>query len=278
MVARNDRDVFDAALAQAANDTAHLGPYRRAQFDGTAERVVDRDHDQGVAFAMGLVERRFDLSRQRDTLRLHEAPAADAHPMPVDADRDPIADLVLGRIGRRQMEALLLRLVQDGERDRMMKSPFRGCGEAQQLRRTEAVGGDHPPDLGPFPRQCAGLVEQHGVDLAQEVECPPVLDEDAFLRAERQCRQHRQRRRHADAGPEVAVDDRHRSRRAQRRKGETTQTKGRDHRLVGELLALVLRSEFVTGAVVQDLGDLRGGGLTAGFLDRDLDLAGDHDR
>ena len=133
VVARDDRDVLDAALAQALDDAADLGPYRRAQLERAAELVVDGDHHHRVAFAMHLVEGVFHLSRQRDTLQLHEAPAADAHSMPVDADRDAIADLVLGRIGQRQAQALLLRLLQDGERDRVMKPPLGRRSEAKDL-------------------------------------------------------------------------------------------------------------------------------------------------
>ena len=132
-------------------------------------------------------------------------------------------------------------------------------------------------DLGSLARQSAGLVEQHRVDFAQQVERAPVFDQNTLLRAERQCRQHCQRCRHTDAGSEVAVDDRHGARRAQRGQREPAQTKRRNHRLVGEPLALVLRGELVAGAVVQDLGDLRGRGLAARFLDRDMHLAGDHD-
>ena len=39
----------------------------------------------------------------------------------------------------------------------------------------------------------------------------------------------------------------------------------------------MLQGELIAGAVVQDLGDLGGRSLAARFLDRDMDLAGDHD-
>ena len=63
-----------------------------------------------------------------------------------------------------------------------MKPLLRRRRETKDLRRVEAVGGNHSPDLGPLARQCTGLVEEHCVDLAQEVECAPVLNQDTFLR------------------------------------------------------------------------------------------------
>ena len=159
-----------------------------------------------------------------------------------------------------------------------MKPPLCRRSEAQDVQRIEAVGGNHPPDLRPLPRQCAGLVEQHRVDLAQQVERAPVFDQDTLLRTERERGEHRQGRRHTNAGSEIAVNDRDRACGAQGGKRKPAQTEGRDHHFVGDLLALVLRGELVTGAVVQDLGDLGSRGLAARFFDRDMDLAGDHDR
>ena len=197
--------------------------------------------------------------------------------MPVNADRDAVADLVLGRVGHRQAEALLRRLLQDRERDRVMKPPLRRRGKAEDFQRIETVGGDHPSDLRPLARQCAGLVEEYRIDLAEQVESAPVLDEDPLLSAERQCRQHPQRCRHSNARAEITVQRRYRALRADRCPGNCTDGQGRDHRLVGELLAPVLRGELVAGSVIEDLGDFRGRGIAARFLDRDLDLACYHD-
>ena len=163
---------------------------------------------------MGVVERRFDFSRQRDTFDLHEAAAADTHPTPVDANGDAIANLVLRTVRRRQSQAQFPALLTDRARDRVMK-PLLGCGrKAKDLQRVETIGADHPADLRSLARQCPGLVEKDGVDLAEKVERSSILNEDAPLRAERQCRQHRQRCRHPDAGAKVAIDHRHRALRA----------------------------------------------------------------
>src|SRR5262249_7085615 len=99
VVARDDCDVLDAALAQALDDAADLGPCRRPQFERTAEFVIDGDHHHRVAFAVYRLDGVFNLAAQRNALQLHEAPAADAHAVPVDADGNAIADLVLGHVG-----------------------------------------------------------------------------------------------------------------------------------------------------------------------------------
>ena len=78
MVARDDRDVLDPAVAQPLDDLADLGPDGRLELDRAAEAVVDADHHHRIALAMGLVEGLADLGRQRDPLHLHEPLAADA--------------------------------------------------------------------------------------------------------------------------------------------------------------------------------------------------------
>src|SRR6516164_7419481 len=162
----------DATLAQTLDDAADLGPYRRPQLERAAELVVDGDHHHRVAFAMRLVQGIVYLSGQRDTLQLHEASAADAHSVPVDTDRDAIADFVLGRVCQRQAEALVCCLLQNCQSDRVVE-PALGCsGEPNNLDRPKTIGADHPPDFGPLARQCAGLVEEHGIDLAQQIESP----------------------------------------------------------------------------------------------------------
>jgi hypothetical protein len=62
-----------------------------------------------------------------------------------------------------------------------MKSPLRRCSKSQDLQRFAAVGGDRQPDLWPLARQCAGLVGEDRVDLAQKVEGAPVLHENPLL-------------------------------------------------------------------------------------------------
>ena len=193
MVAGDDRDVLDAALTQAADDAADFGTYRRPQLECAAQLVVDGDHHHRVAFAVRLIERRLDLSGQRHTLRLREAAAADAHSMHAietigDADGDAVTDLELGRVGGWQAQPLLGCLLQDRQRNRVVELPLRRGREAQDLPWTKAVGANYPPDFGPIAGQGAGLVEQHRIDLRQQIERPPVLDQDAPLRAERQCR------------------------------------------------------------------------------------------
>src|SRR4029077_11526938 len=165
MVAGDDRDVLDAAITQAADDVADLGTYCRPQLERAAEPVIDGDHHHRMAFAVRLVECRFDLPRQRHALHLHEAAAADAHSMHAvdaigDADGDAVADLVLGRIGGQQAQSPLRCLLEDRQRNRVVELPLRSRSEAQDLQWTKAIGANDATYFGPLPGQGAGLVEQ----------------------------------------------------------------------------------------------------------------------
>ena len=68
---------------------------------------------------------------QRDPFRLEEPAAADADGMALDLDGDAVADLVLGVVGRRQVEAQLAGLVQDRQGDRVVELPLGGRREQQ---------------------------------------------------------------------------------------------------------------------------------------------------
>ena len=78
VVARDDRDVLDPALAQAGDDLPDLGPDRRLQLDRAAQPVVHADHHHRVTLAVRLVEGLADFGRQLDPFHLHEPLAADA--------------------------------------------------------------------------------------------------------------------------------------------------------------------------------------------------------
>ena len=199
--------------------------------------------------------------------------------MPFDVDGDAVADLVLRVVGRRQARArapaALCRIARA-----IGWWNFRSAAAAKPRiwSGVEPVGGDDPADLGPLAGQRAGLVEEDRVDLVHQLERPAVLDQDALVGAQGQRAEHRQRRGHADAGAEVAVEHRHRAGGAHRGQADGADGQGRDHRLVGQPLALVLRGQLVAGRVVEDLADLGRGRLAARRLDRDEDLAGDHHR
>ena len=71
---------------------------------GAAELVVDAHHHHRVPLAVRLVEGLPHLGGQLDSLHLHEPLAAHAHRVAVDVHGDPVADLVLGLVGRRQRQ------------------------------------------------------------------------------------------------------------------------------------------------------------------------------
>ena len=165
--------------------------------------------------------------------------------------------------------------MEDRQGDRVVKLLLGGRGEPQHRRlvpRRAGVDGSH---FRPFPSQRPRLVEQHGVDLVHQIERPAVLDQDSAAGTQLQRTEHRQRGGHADAGAEVAVDDRDGARRPQRREAQAAQGQHRDHGLVGQPLAGVLAGELVAGRVGQDLADLRAGGFGTARLDGHEQLAGD---
>ncbi len=100
MVSGDNGDVLDAAYAQAPDNLRHLRPHRSAQFQCTAECIVHSHHHHRVAFAMSLFQRFLGLRRERDALHIHEAAAADADQMAVDANADAITHLVLHGVAK----------------------------------------------------------------------------------------------------------------------------------------------------------------------------------
>ena len=199
--------------------------------------------------------------------------------VPVDVDRDAVADLVLGVVGRRQGEAQLLGLVQDRQGDRVVELPLGGRREAagsarRRSRRpammrptsgrsrvsvpvlskrtvsTSFISSSARPSLTRMPllaHRASELSMASGAAMRMPV--PKSLLSTAT----------------APAGPIVAMPER-------------ADGQGRDHGLVGQPLALVLRGQLVAGRVVEDLADLGRRRLAARHLDRDLDLAGHHHR
>ena len=120
-----------------------------------------------MAFAVGLLERGRNLVRQRNAFHLHEPATADADPAPLDGDCDPMAHLVLCRVHGRNIQPFLVRLLQDGARDRVVEAVFGGCRIPQDVHRRIAVGRNDLADLRAFARQRAGFVEKHRIDFAE---------------------------------------------------------------------------------------------------------------
>ena len=80
---------------------------------------------------------------QLDALHLHEPLAADADRVAVDMDGDAVADLVLRVVGRRQVEAQLLGLVEDRQGDRDGGTSVRRPRRSRRIcSRVEAVSRD----------------------------------------------------------------------------------------------------------------------------------------
>ena len=214
-----------------------------------------------------------DLRRNLDPLRLDEPLAADADGVPLDLDRDAVTDLVLGVVGRRQGEPQLLGLVEDGQGDRVVELPLGGRREAEDPLGSQPSAAITRPTSG-RSRVRVPVLSKRTVSIWFIIsERPPVLDQDALARAQGQRAEHRQRSGHADAGPEVAVEHRDRADGPHRGHPERTDAQGREHGLVGQPLALVLRRHLVAGRIAQDLADLGRGRLAPRHLDRDLDLA-----
>ena len=113
---------------------ADLGPDRRLQLDGAANLVVDADHHHRVPFAMGLVQRLSHLARSwasPSSSMNRLLPTRIVRPSIVHGDA--VADLVLGVVGRRQLEVQLLGLVQDRQGDGVVELLLGGRGVEQDL-------------------------------------------------------------------------------------------------------------------------------------------------
>ena len=186
MIAGNDGQMLDAPLPKALDDVLDLGPQRRAKFQSPAQFVVDADHDHRVAIGMHGLQLALDLGRDGDALHLHVAPAADTNHVSIDADADAIAHLILGIVGGWQIQAHFLGLVQNRQRDGMVEFAFGGRGIQEDVLRLVAIGRDDLADFGALTGQRSGLVEQDRVDLVHQFQRAAVLDQNAFLRAERQ--------------------------------------------------------------------------------------------
>ena len=226
---------------------------------------------------MGVVERGGDLGGQRDAFQFQKARTADADPAPFDPNSDAVAQLVLRRVGPRQHEALFFRLLQDCQRDRVMEPVLGRRGIAQDVRRGISVDRDDPADLRALAGQCTGLVKKNGIDVAEQIQRAAVLDQHAALGTQCQRRQHRQRGGHPDAGAHIAVEHRGGALRAHGAERQRAYRERRDHRLVGQLFAALLRGEGVARGVVENSRDFRGRGFLARPLHRNMHFSCDHD-
>ena len=199
MIAREQRDVRDAVVAQELHRVAR----RRAR------RVGDRDH----AERLGVAD---DHGRVTVTVRGREPrvegvgaqPALFEEPMAPEDETAAVYGSLGAASGQRlevldggQRHAALARAGDDRRANRMLRAQLEGRGELQQPRRRElptvalanvrAVERRDVHDVQLSGRQRAGLVERDAADLRQPLEPRAALDEHALARRRGQRRRPR---------------------------------------------------------------------------------------
>ena len=110
------------------------------------------------------------------------------------------------------------------------------AAQLEDLRLVVLREGEDAPDFGALAGQRAGLVKQERIDFAHRLERAAGLDQHTLLRGERQRRQHGDRRGHANAGAEIAVDHSDGAISAAHGEAQRAERQGRADGAVGELL------------------------------------------
>ena len=141
MVARDDRDVLDPALAQPLDDLRgpRAGPRPAARSPRPAGRRRRPSPSCGLRGAPRRAPRATSGGISIPSISMNRL-LPTRIVCPSTCDRDAVADLVLRVVGRRQLEAELLGLVQDRQRDRVMELRLGGGRELEDLLGREAVG------------------------------------------------------------------------------------------------------------------------------------------
>ena len=141
-----------------------------------------------------------DIRRKGDTFHLDEASAANSHRAIIESHGDAKTHLEFGVRDGGQFDTAGLSLVQDSQRNRMVKFML-GSGSVPQNRlsvpRGTCVNDTH---LRPLPRQRARFVKEHRIDLAHEFQRSAILNQNALAGAQRQRTEHCQGRGHPNTG------------------------------------------------------------------------------
>ena len=276
VVAGHHNGLANAHAVQRPHHLPALGAELVGVGDQPGQPAVERDVETGIAT---LIQRGAVLrgGLHADLAGAQEALAAEMHVIPIDLALHAEPDLVVGCVAQRHADAAGARVGAQRLGHRVLQAAFRAHRETQQM-----IGGklvvvrDHVDHLGHAVGQRAGLVEHDGVDLGQPLHVAAAFDDDAGTGGMRHRCQHAGRRRDADAGAVVDDDQREEAidvggqHRAAEREAE-----GRQHQPVGETFRVVLHPRVADRRVVDELGDLAGGGAgpDAQRAHRDLALA-----
>ena len=136
-----------------------------------------------------------------------------------------------------------------------------------------------PPDVRLAERQRPGLVEDDGIDLAQQLERPSVLDQQAF--PGRQPEVVEQAERGGQRGPVLGVRvEQGGARRWRPSTGQapSPERKAGANQAVGHPLGPQLPAGLEVDGLAQHPRDLRRRGRRPRLLDANADPAGEHDR
>ena len=191
---------------------------RRALFDRVRDRrnrdghTIDGEEHDGLGFSTQHVcagVKLFSL----DPALLQEGAAADQNAPAIHARLDAESVQHLEIRGRREGESSLLRLLNDGVRDRMLRGLLDGGKQQERVVARDPIGFElgqrRPPE-----RQGAGLVHDEGVDVPHALDRFRATEEDACARTFAHRNGHRDRR--GEPHRARARDDEHRDRIQQR--------------------------------------------------------------
>ena len=158
----------------------------RLQAGGQARRVVAQpvgDRDRADELAVHLDEHLRAVVV--GACRIEPGGAADRDPQAVDEAGDSLADRLVHLLGEGELEPPPLRLAHECGRERVGRELVERGGEAERLVGGEPVERDDVVDLRRAQRERAGLVEQHGLRLAEQLDHAAALDDHPGARGPR---------------------------------------------------------------------------------------------
>ena len=150
------------------------------------------DHHGGAALGLELIDRGLDLDRQLVIGLGHHPDAAHQDDLTIHRRADAAArdGLEVGRHAARVRSDQFGEIADDGSRQRVVAQRLGSQGDRIEFIDEDAWCWDGVGYRGVSPGEGAGLVEGHGVDLAESLQRGTALDQDAGAASTSDPRQH----------------------------------------------------------------------------------------